>query len=190
MLGRVEPGTLLILDEVWRIWPAGLKASEAEESDKALLAEHRHRVGNDGRAMEICLIVQDLGNIATFARNLVETTFVATKLTAVGQAKKYRIDVYQGSRKGPQYPSNLRLREIYGTYKKEVFQYYVSHTQAVGGMVGDERKVDNRATVMGSYLIKVVVPLGIVAIVLGVWQLVGFFRPHEDTKAVDRKSVV
>ncbi|MDO3651318.1 zonular occludens toxin domain-containing protein, partial [Nocardia mangyaensis] len=86
-------GVVCVLDEAWRLWPSGLKANNANPDHLEFIAEHRHLVGESGRSTEIVLATQDLTQIAVFARNLVDKTYRMTKLDAVGQSKRFRIDI-------------------------------------------------------------------------------------------------
>ena len=54
-----EPGAILVLDECWRLWPAGMNANRLRETDKSFFAEHRHVVGDSGHSTEIVLVTQD-----------------------------------------------------------------------------------------------------------------------------------
>ena len=38
-------GSIIVLDELWRLWAAGVKANNVLEQHKSFLAEHRHMVG-------------------------------------------------------------------------------------------------------------------------------------------------
>jgi zona occludens toxin len=142
------PGSIVILDEVWRLWPAGQKANQVPESFRALLTEHRHMVDSRKQSMQIVLVTQDLGTIGMFARRLVEMTVVHSKLTAVGMDRKYRWASYQRAVEGPEPPSSRMIRQGYGTYRKEVFRLYKSHTQSEASSDGaDERGMDRRMVV-------------------------------------------
>lgn len=139
-------GVIFILDEAWRLWPSGLKNSNARESDLAFLAEHGHR-SKDGFSTEIILATQDLAQMATFARNLVETTYRTVKLSAVGSSKKFRVDVYQGCVTGPNPPERSRIDQLFGSYKHKVYKYYISQTQSDGSH-GSEKKSDSRGNIL------------------------------------------
>lgn len=93
-------GALVVLDEVWRFWPAGKKVDKIPEAWKSFLAEHGHRVDAAGNAMQVVLITQDLAQIAAFARQLVEQTFRTIKLSSIGFHKKFRTDIYGGPVQG------------------------------------------------------------------------------------------
>lgn len=139
------PGSLLVLDEVWRLWPAGLKTDKIPQPFKSFLAEHRHRVDKEGRATQIVLVTQDLAQIAAFARQLVEQTFHHTKLSDMGMRGSYRIDIFHGAVTGAVPPMNNRLREVFGKYSPKVFKYYKSHTMSESAKAGaQEVAMDTR----------------------------------------------
>jgi zona occludens toxin len=120
------PGCVLILDELWRRWPSGLKATNVSHEDKALLAEHRHRVDKHGKSMRIVLVTQDLSQVAAFACALIEQTYRVVKKTK----KAYRVDIYSGAAKGDRPPKSQLQRQSFGTFKAEVHRYYSSAKSA------------------------------------------------------------
>jgi zona occludens toxin len=167
-----EAGAILVIDECWRLWPAGIKANNMEDSHKSFLAEHRHKIGSDGRSTQIVLVTQDLAQIAAYPRGLVETTYRAVKLVAVGQDNKFRIDIYTGSVTGPQPPEKAKLRSMYSSYKAEIYKYYKSQTMSETNEHGDESRTDTRTNILNSPLFKFVIPgvfvAGIVVIYFGI----------------------
>lgn len=167
-----KPGCVLVLDEVWRLWPSGVQAKNVPEPFRKLLAEHRHMVDEHRNSMQIILVTQDLAQIGAFARQLVEMTFHHTKLSFVGAAGSYRIDVYNGPQSGPNPPKSSRLREIFGRYDAAIFKLYKSHTMSAAGEAGaNEASVDARANVWKRPGIWV----GLIGIVVvGVWAFVHF----------------
>jgi len=148
----VTPGSVLVLDEVWRIFPAGLKANQVPEPYRKLLAEHRHMVDAAGNSTQVVLVTQDLAQVAAFARQLVEQTFRTTKLSSVGLRAGYRLDVFNGPVAGPNPSLQSRIREIYGRYHKGVWQYYSSHTmsESAAGAGANEKAVDRRGSLLKS----------------------------------------
>lgn len=115
-------------------------------------------------------MTQDLSQLAIFARDLVETTYRANKLTAIGAANRFRVDIYDGPVKGPSPPKDRRLREIFGKYRPEIFELYQSHTMRETGAAGDETPTDMRKSIFlgGAFkMIIAVVVFGIIAVVLG-----------------------
>lgn len=149
-----QAGSIIVIDEVWRLWPSGLKLTQARECDKEFLAEHRHMVGENGLATEIVLVTQDLSQVASFARTLVENTFRVTKLSAVGLSRGYRVDVYFGVVTGAKPNPKNREREIFGKFSKDVYRYYKSHTKSKTGEAGDESRTDKRFNILGGYSVK------------------------------------
>jgi zona occludens toxin (predicted ATPase) len=140
-------GVIWIIDEAWRFWKSGMKSVNIPQVQKEFFTEHRHMVGEDGRTNEIVLVTQDLQQLCAFVRDLVEETYRAVKLTAVGQKNRYRVDVYQGGVTG-QKPGKP-MRQLYGKYKPEIYQYYKSHTRnKTDFAAGMEEKADDRANVL------------------------------------------
>lgn len=171
----IPSGSVAVLDELWRRWPAGLKANNALLADKSLLAEHRHRVDDKGRSMRIVLVTQDLSQVASWVRILVEQTYKMTKLTAIGSTKKFRVDIYLGAPTGQNIPKSRLIRQTFGQYRKEIYRYYSSATQSATGNVGDESKADKRGTIWRSPIIifSIVGPLTLGPLL--VWWLYGYF---------------
>jgi len=138
-----EAGAILVIDELWRLWPAGLASNKARIQDAEFLAEHRHLVNQDtGKSTNICFVTQDLAQIANFARLLVDKTFRATKLDAIGAAKRFRVDIYQGVASGPNPPDKNKINQMFYKYKSDVYDAYISHTKSE--IVGDEERDDDR----------------------------------------------
>lgn len=170
---KFEHGALIVIDECWRLWPAGTSVNKFRVQDKAFLAEHRHQVGENGLSTEIVLVTQDLSQIANFARSLVENTYRVIKLSSIGASKKFRVDIYYGSVTGASPPVSKRHREIYGNFSKEIYQLYQSHTKSETGQAGDESRIDNRFNILKGTSIKV----GFVAvIVIGYFCYNGFLK--------------
>lgn len=172
----VLPGSVLVLDEVWRLFPAGVKSNKVPEEYRHLLAEHRHMKDDLGNTVQICLVTQDLAQVAAFARQNVETTYRFTKLASLGAARKYRLDIYQGAVTGQSPPEGRRLRQIFGTYNKATFGLYRSHTQAqTDEGVANESAVDKRFVVWRSPVWLVGAPLVVLVFVFSVYKVYAFF---------------
>ncbi|WGW64018.1 zonular occludens toxin domain-containing protein [Pseudomonas aeruginosa] len=134
------PGSVLVLDELWRRWPKGQKTNDAPMADKKLLAEHRHRVDKKNRSMRVVMVTQDLDQLASWAVLLVETTYRMVKKSKT----MFRVDIYNGVAKGDSPPKSKLLRSTAGRFKPDVYRYYKSATQSETGGVGDESKADTR----------------------------------------------
>ena len=160
-------GAVIVLDEVWRLWKSGERADKIPEAFKSFLAEHRHRVNEAGDSQQIVLVTQDLKQLAAFARQQVEQTFRCVKLTSLGLARRFRVDVYQGAAEGQNPPVSLRLRQMFGRYDKRVFGFYVSHTMSEAGADGaNEAAIDTRGNVLKRPLL-MLTPLIIVLLIVG-----------------------
>lgn len=160
-LTDVERGSLLVLDECWRIWPAGQTAKGARETDKELVAQHRHMVGTHGKSTEICLVTQDLSQVSMFARQLIDFTYHTRKLSNIGQSDRHNINVYQGSVTGNSPPASKLIKSIKAEkYDPEIFKLYKSHTMSEVDGAGDESKTDLRQNALSGIFPKFL--LGIV----------------------------
>lgn len=169
-------GSVAVLDELWRRWPQAMTSKQAPMADKALLAEHRHMVDAQGRSMRIVFITQDLGQIASFARVLVEQTFRVVKMVELGMRGRYRVDMYRGPVTGQNPPKSSFIRSS-GPHKylEKIYRYYKSATKSETGDVGDESKADNRASVWRSPMLWIALVFGTLAPIAGLWQITGFF---------------
>lgn len=179
------PGCVLVIDEAWKLWPAGQTAKDVPEPFKAILAEHRHRVDALDQSMQVVIVTQDLGQIGKFARDLVEETFRTCKLTSLGSSKRYRVDVYNGPVAGANPPASKRVRQLFGKYRAEVWQWYQSHTMSESGDSGaNEQKVDGRGVIWRSPALWI----GATAIVLclgyGIYAVTAFFGKDRPAKVV------
>lgn len=160
---NIEAGALIVIDECWRYWASGIKACDFPESQREFFAMHGHKVGLNGLTQQIVLVTQDLSQVATIARLLVEETFRTTKLNAIGMNNRYRVDIYTGAQTGQNIPTSLRVRELTGTYKSSIYKYYKSHTMSETGTAGDESKMDNRGNLLKSFRIKAIILFIIIA---------------------------
>lgn len=150
-----EAGALLVIDEVWRLWPAGLTINKARMQDKEFLAEHRHLVDQKtGKSTNIALVTQDLAQMSNFVKVLVDKTFRSVKLDAVGAKKSFRVDIYQGEVSGTNPPDRKKINSMYYKYKKDIFNSYVSHTKS--DIAGDETSADDRFNFLKSTKFKII----------------------------------
>ena len=174
-----QAGAVLVIDEVWRLWPSGMKASVIKEQHKSFLAEHRHMVGEDGYSTEIYLVTQDLGQLAIFARDLVESTYRAVKLTNIGAAKRLRVDIYDGPLKGPKPPKDKLLRQIFGKYEPVVYNLYKSHTKSESGAAGDETPTHKRKNLLRGAGVKMILGAIVAAVIVAVLGMRVFAKFYE-----------
>ena len=169
------PGDVVVLDELWRRWPSGLKANKANIKDKEFLAEHGHKVDDQGRTMRVVLVTQDLSQISAWARDLVDKTYRTSKLDAIGANKRFRVDIYQGAVTGQRPPKSQLLRQLFDQYEPEYYSWYKSATHSKTGEVGDESRADKRATIWRSPALWSLVAIMVLGPVFGFWGLSRYF---------------
>lgn len=179
-------GCVLVLDELWRRWPAGMLTNQASIGDKSLLAEHRHKVDKENRSMRIVLVTQDLSQIASWVRVLVETTYRIAKKSK----KFYVVSIYAGAITGNKAPKTALIRQASGRFKKEVFVYYSSATQSETGNVGDESTADNRASILKSWGLWALVGVVLLGGFIGVSGLIKFFSSPDPVPEKPKLSPV
>lgn len=186
------PGCVLVIDEAWKLWPAGQTAKDVPTPFKAILAEHRHRVDSLGNSMQIVLVTQDLSQLGKFARDLVEETFRTVKLTSLGASGRYRVDVYSGPMAGANPPSSKRVRQLLGKYRPEVWQWYQSHTMSESGESGaNEGKVDRRGVIWRSPVWWVGGLVVLACLGYGIYAVTSFFgKPRAAKVAVEKPRSV
>lgn len=144
-------GSVVVLDELWRRWPQGLRANNAIFADKEFLAEHGHNVDEQGNTTRVVLVTQDLSQIASWVRDLVDKTYRTTKLDAVGADNRFKVEIYQGAVTGQKPPKSQLISQILDNkYEEKYYRYYKSATKSETGDVGNEKRADKRATVWRS----------------------------------------
>lgn len=163
----IQPGDLVVLDEVWRWWATGMKFP-AEHMQ--FFREHRHMVNSAGVSCDVVLVVQSISDLDRKLKVLVASTYHMEKLTVLGffGRGRYRVDVFTGGKE-----RGRPIRQIFRTYNKDFFRFYQSYAAGKGG---DERTTDKRANIFSNSLVLIGVPVGLVVMGLSVWSLVSFFK--------------
>jgi hypothetical protein len=104
----------------------------------------------------------------------VDFTYNHTKLSVVGASGSFRVDIYEGPVKGPNYPIKRRARMLVGRYSKNVYAFYKSHTLSESAIAGaNEKSLDKRASILKRWGVMIGVPGGILGIFLGIHFLGG-----------------
>ncbi|GJN44776.1 zonular occludens toxin domain-containing protein [Pseudomonas tohonis] len=176
---KIPHGAVVIIDECWRRWPSGQKISQAPMGDLEFLKEHRHRVDKEGNAMQVVLATQDRSDIAAWVRKLIAHSFEMSKLEEVGLGNKFHIKVYRRCPTGENVPAKYVIREAYGTYKPEIYQYYSSATQSEASdlSVGDEKAMDKRSNLFSSGQALFLMGFIVFAILGGLYLGYGYVEP-------------
>lgn len=174
------PGCVLIIDELWRLWPAGLTANKVPEPYKTFLAEHRHMVDEAGNSTLIVFVTQDLSQIAAFARTLVSETFVATKLDHLGAPGHFQVDSYRGPVSGAK-PIGAVISSNKSKYRPEIYELYQSHTRSQSTSAGaNERKLDTRGVVWKQWRFLIGIPVALLLVIYGATRAWAMFHPEPE----------
>jgi zona occludens toxin len=134
----------------------------------------------------VALITQDVMDISRSVRAVIEETYQMTKLTAIGSAKRYRIDVFQGGR-----TTRKPLRSLQPAYEARYFSFYSSHSQKKEGDAdAKEENIDGRGNILKGALFKVILPIGFLVAGFSVYMVYKFFNPtpKEATKVASTKA--
>lgn len=174
----VPNGCVLVLDELWRRWPQGMRANQAHLQDKALLAEHRHRVDDKGNSMRIVLVTQDLSQVASFARTLIETTY---RVRSIKRNKLFTTFIYDGFVTGDSPPTSKLNRQTSPTrYNKDIFKFYSSATQSESGNVGNESTADRRNSIFKSITLWIFIVIFVGGFFVAYYFITGFFDQSKE----------
>lgn len=169
----IQPGDLVALDEIWRFWE-GFAGRKMPERVMNFYRMHRHFThAETGIACDVALITQDVLDIARKVRAVIEETYGMEKLTAIGSSKRYRVDIFQGTR-----TSRTPLRQLQRTYDPRFFPLYSSHSQKKeGDAEAVEQNIDQRGNILKGALFKFVLPVGVLVFGLAVFLVMSFFKP-------------
>ncbi|MCF1183543.1 zonular occludens toxin domain-containing protein [Marichromatium gracile] len=172
----IPGGALVVLDELWRYWPSGVKSNRVDKRDLSFIAEHRHRVGDvrgETLSTDIVLISQGSSDIAAFLRPKIAETVIVSKMTQVGQANRYRIERFSDFQDSERPKKGALIVSGLGTYRPEVYQYYVSHSQAKGSVDMSsiqEVGTTKRRTIFHSFRFRFFVVAFVLALMLLTWS--------------------
>lgn len=140
-LESVPAGAVVVLDECWRLWPSGQKQHLVAVEHRAFLAEHRHRVDAEGRSQHIALIAQDSVQLASWVRQLVDTTHCMRSHRRAGLKRRYQVRVVEGAVQTKDV-SRYSYRTLERQLSEGIWRYYRSAMHSETGDVGDEAVLD------------------------------------------------
>lgn len=157
----VQPGDLVVLDEVWRYYNRGTKIPD---DAMRFFRMHRHYAHPDsGLTCDVVLINQALRGLHADIRDIVEVQFSCRKLKVLGRPENYQVFMIEG---GERKASHRFMRK----YRSEVFPLYKSHT-----VQGAKEEMDQRQNMLAKPFFKFVVPLALLAILGGLWTVFHYF---------------
>lgn len=181
----LAPGAVIILDELWRIWPSGLKADAIPKNQMSFIKEHRHHIDELGREPDIVLVTQDLADIAASIRNMIEITLICCKMVDLGANDKFRVDYYRGFVKGLKGLKEAFIKSDYYKYDEKIFRFYKSHTKTDNAIESVDKSRLVSATIFSGLGFKFAVGFLIVCIVTLIW---GFARTKKGIDAMQNRS--
>jgi len=169
----IQPGDLVALDEIWRFWE-GFAGRKMPERVMNFYRMHRHFTHPEtGTACDVAIITQDVLDISRKVRAVIEETYYMEKLTAIGSTKRYRVDIFQGTR-----TSRRPLRSLQRSYDPRFFPLYSSHSQKKEGDADAvEENIDQRGNILKGALFKIILPVGVLVMAGAVYVVVSFFNP-------------
>jgi len=170
-------GAIYLIDEVHKLWPQGMRVSQFSQPEKEFITEHRHFVGEvngQGLTIEIVLVTQNLNQIATYVRNLVDVVYMTTKLNKQGFSKKYRIDTYDSPITNPR-PTIEPISTGFGKYDESVYKYYKSNTKNETRFDRGLEKPTSKTTIWHKPIVRFGIPFSIVVFSFSIYYLMNFF---------------
>ncbi len=155
----VQPGDLVVIDEAWEHYGTDKKV---EQATFEYLRYHRHDTHPEtGVAADIILLSQDIYDIHSKIRSIIEMTVMTTKAKHIGMDSGYRIDIFDKTflrRK----PASTRI----GIYEKKYFALYKSYDAKQNSSAKAlEKRVDPRQSILNTPFFKYGMPLAFIAFV-------------------------
>lgn len=164
----VQPGDLVAIDEAWRFWGTDCKLLKQH---KSFFLEHGHFTHPEsGVACDLVLMIQDMGTLHRFVKNVVAFSFRTHKKISFGLSNTYSVVMWEGSKMNKQ----TRIGDWVRRYNKEIFPLYSSFK---GGAQGKMVNVDKRQNIFANPRLWVVVCLCLFGGIYGFRNLWKFFHP-------------
>lgn len=168
----VQPGDLVCVDEAWRFWGGDCKL---HKHHKSFFLEHGHFTHPETHvACDLVLMIQDMGTLHRFVKNVVAFSFRTHKKVSLGMGSTYSVTMWEGSKQ-------TRATEIGNwvrRYQKEIFPLYSSFK---GGAEGKTVNVDSRQNILANQRLWFIVIACVVGGFFAFRNIWCFFHPV-DTK--------
>ncbi|WP_250636741.1 zonular occludens toxin domain-containing protein [[Haemophilus] ducreyi] len=120
------------------------------KNHRSFIAEHRHFTHPEmGVCCDLGVINQSISGVPRFIKDRVESTFLMSRLLALGMPKRYRVNVYTGAKTTK---TNL-VTQYQNKYDPKVFQLYKSFDTTNG----KQTAVDDRQNFFKSGRFKLMV---------------------------------
>lgn len=164
----VQPGDLVAIDEAWRFWGTDCKLLKEH---KSFFLEHGHFTHPEsGVACDLVLMIQDMGTLHRFVKNVVAFSFRTHKKVSFGLSNTYSVVMWEGSRMNKQ----TRIGDWVRRYNKEIFPLYSSFK---GGAQGKTVNVDKRQNILANPRLWGMVALCLFGGIYGFRNVWNFFNP-------------
>ena len=184
-----KAGDLICIDEVWRIFPT----NEIKENHRSFIAEHRHFTHEiTGVCCDLVVINQSVSGIPRFIKDRIETTFVMSRLVALGFKKRYRVNVYVGVKCNKQ----GLVAQYQNKFNDEIFSLYKSFD----GVNGKQTVIDDRQNFFKSGTFRLMMIFIILAFGYSYYSLKDFISPKkqeseqvqetEEVKEIENKEEI
>lgn len=170
----VQPGDLVAIDEAWRFWGKGMKIKKNHQS---FILEHGHFTHPETKvACDIVLMIQDMGTLNPFLRNVIAFSFRTNKKVALGLSKVYSLNMWEGKA----LTKANHIGNFTRKYNPEIFPLYSSFK---GGAEGVMVNVDKRQNVFRNWKVWAPFVGCFIVIAIAVPKVYRFFNP------VDQQTV-
>lgn len=175
-----KAGDLICIDEVWRIFPT----NEIKENHRSFIAEHRHFTDEiTGVCCDLVVINQSVSGIPRFIKDRIETTFVMSRLVALGFKKRYRVNVYVGIKCNKQ----GLVAQYQNKFNDEIFKLYKSFD----GVNGKQTVIDDRQNFFKSGTFRLMMIFIVLAFGYSYYNLKDFISPKkQDSEQVQEAEEV
>lgn len=169
-----QPGDLVCIDEAWRFWGTDCKL---EKNHKSFFLEHGHFTDEKtGVACDLVLMIQDMGTLHRFVKNVVAFSFRTHKKVSLGMTNTYSVQMWESHKmtKGTLIGNWVRK------YNKEVFPLYSSFK---GGADGKMVNADSRQNIFNNKWLWIKLGLALVVGIFAIRNVWHFFHPVDPKPA-------
>lgn len=167
----VQPGDLVCIDEAWRFW--GSTDCKLHKNHKSFFLEHGHFTNETTKiACDLVLMIQDMGTLHRFVKNVVAFSFRTHKKVSLGLSSTYSLNMWEGNK---QSKANL-IGNWTRKYRKEVFPLYSSFKGGAEGVMVNADRRQNIFTNKKLWFMLAVLIVGGTVSFYNVWK---FFHPPE-----------
>ncbi|RJX30298.1 MAG: zonula occludens toxin [Oxalobacter sp.] len=171
----VQPGDLVCIDEAWRFWGTD---SKLLKQHKSFFLEHGHFTHpSSGVACDLVLMIQDMGTLHRFVKNVVAFNFRTHKKVSLGMDNTYSVTCWEGYKQTKQ----VRIGEWVRRYRKEIFPLYSSFK---GGAEGKTVNVDNRQNIFANKKLWFGLAVAVIFGIFSAWQVFCFFKPADANSTI------